>query len=145
MALLTTPLKLANGVNTLSSTIQLQNYSIHQPSPKPTPDRKVISNDVTTLSPTIQPQNYATCQPMPSPKPKLDWKVIDQELRQALAPVSEAMNQDVIGTTEAANSFSSILVSHLQHYGIIQTYNYHSNHHDRSIIKYCKILKKRTN
>ena len=87
----------------------------------PTPDWKVISNDVTTLSPTIQPQNYASCQPMPSPKPKPDWKVKDQELRQALAPVSEAMNQDVIRTTEAANSFSSILVSHLQHYGIIQT------------------------
>ena len=75
---------------------------------------------------------------MPSPTP--DWKVIDQELRQALAPVSEAMNQDVIGTTEAADSFSSILVSHLQHYGIIQTYNYHSNHCDCSIVKYCKTL-----
>ena len=121
MVLLTTPWQLVNGVNTLSSTIQLQNYSIHQPSPMPTPDWKVISNDVTTLSPTIQPQNYASCQPMPSPKPKPEWKVKDQELRQALAPVSEAVNQDVIGTTEAANSFSSILVSHLQHYGIIQT------------------------
>ena len=56
------------------------------------------------------------------------------------------MNQDVIGTTEAANNFSSILVSHLQHYGIIQTYNYHSNHCDHSIIKYCKTLaEKRTN
>ena len=66
MALLTTPSQLANGVNSLSSTIQLQNYSIHQPSLKPTPD------DVTTLSPTIQPQNFATCQPMPSLIPKPD-------------------------------------------------------------------------
>ena len=113
-----TPWQLANGFNTLSSTIQLQNYSIHQPSPMPTPDWKVISNDVTTLSPTIQPQNYASCQPMPSPKPKPDWS---KRQGTNLAPVSEAMNQDVIGTTEAANSFSSILVSHLQHYGIIQT------------------------
>ena len=72
MALLTTPSQLAYGADTLSTIIQLLNYSIHQPSPKTIPDWKVISNDVTTLSPTIQPQNYATFQPMSSPKPKPD-------------------------------------------------------------------------
>ena len=55
------------------------------------------------------------------------------------------MNQDVIGTAEAANSFSSILVSHLQYYGIIQTYNYHSNHCDGSIVKHCKTLAEKKN
>ena len=109
MALLTTPLELANGANTLSPTIQLQIYSIHQPSPKAIPNWKFLSSDVTTLSPTIQPQNYATCQPRSSTKPKPDWNVINQEIRQALAPVSEAMNQDVIGTTEAGIAFPPYL------------------------------------
>ena len=57
MALPTTPSQLANGFDTLPSTIQLQNYCIYHPSPKPIPDWKVISNDVTTLSPIIQPNH----------------------------------------------------------------------------------------
>ena len=85
------------------------NYSIHQSSPKPIPNWKVISSDVTTLSFTIQPQNYVTCLPRANSKPKPNWKVIDQELKQALAPVSEAMNQDVIGTTEAEIAFPPYL------------------------------------
>ena len=54
--------------------------------------------------------------------------------------MSEAINKGVIGTTEAVDSFCSILISHLQHYGIIQTYNYHGNHYDHCIVKYCKTL-----
>ena len=38
--------------------------------------------------------------------PTTPWKVIEKELRQTLAPVSEAMHQDAIGTTEAVQSLS---------------------------------------
>jgi len=48
------------------------------------------------------------------------WEQLDEELRRMLAPISEGLNRDILHTTEAADSFVSVLRDQLIHHGLLK-------------------------
>ena len=56
----------------------------------------------------------------PSTRTKVDWELLDSELRCMLSPVNDNMiNLNSISTSDAANSFTTIVLTHLHNSGLI--------------------------
>lgn len=69
-----------------------------------------------------------------------NWEVMDDELKCMLAPVTDS---NLISTTEAANSFSSILHEHLHTQGLISMCMNDCGrvkHHDNQLVKISRKL-----
>ena len=59
---------------------------------------------------------------------------LDDELRQMLDPVSSRLNNDIIGTTEAAEAFTAVFREHLIHNGLLKD-EANGSHRDRQIVR----------
>ena len=60
---------------------------------------------------------------------KVDWECLDLELRCMLSPISDMLNSNSIFTSDAANSFSTIVHTHLHNAGLIHNCIYNNCHH----------------
>ena len=80
----------------------------------------------------------------PSTHTQVDWELLDSELRCMLSPVSDMINSNSISTSDAANSFSTIVHTHLHNARLISNCIYsnchHIHHHDNQLIKLSKKL-----
>ena len=80
----------------------------------------------------------------PSTRSLVDWELLDFELRCMLSPVSDMINSNSISTSDAANSFSTIVHTHLHSAGLISNCLYtnchHIHHRDNQLIKLSKKL-----
>ena len=87
----------------------------------------------------------ASSQPLPTaytsspPTTSINWDLLDNELRRMLAPVSDSLNSDTVATTEAAESFTSVLREHLIHYNLLRD-KAKGPHRERQIVRVTKKL-----
>ena len=86
-----------------------------------------------TASSTAVPTAYTS-----SPTTSINWDLLD-ELRRMLAPVSDSLNSDTVTTTEAAESFTSVLCEHLIHYNLLRD-KAKGPHRERQIVRATKKL-----